>query len=152
MNVNKNSDEFIVPAKRANNGGAEQSETDPLAESVEERDSTKRNDEESSLRRTQDRTQRRSRGLHGVGEAARKDSTLKFNYHAVPHNSQRLHQFVDEVTKLWLKAFRRRSQKGASSWTWKRMHRFVRRHLPRPRVTHPYPRTRFHDRLKVGAV
>ena len=35
--------------------------------------------ESSSLRRTQDRANRRSRGLQGVGEAARKDSTLKFN-------------------------------------------------------------------------
>ncbi len=78
MNADKNSDESIVPAKRANKGGAERSVTDPPAESVEERDSTERNDESSSLRRTQDRIKRRSRGLHGVREAARKDSRLKF--------------------------------------------------------------------------
>jgi len=33
------------------------------------------------------------------------------NYHAVPGNS-RLVRFVDEVTRLWLRTIRRRSQKG----------------------------------------
>jgi len=74
------------------------------------------------------------------------------NYHAIPSNSQRLCRFVDEVTKLWLAVIRRRSQRGRSGWTWERMHRLARLHLPRPRVTHPYPNTRFRDRLKVGAV
>jgi len=73
-------------------------------------------------------------------------------YHAVPGNSQRLCQFVDEVAKLWLSTLRKRSQKGKERWTWKRMYRLVRRHLPRPRVSHPYPTQRFHARLKVGAV
>lgn len=74
------------------------------------------------------------------------------NYHAVPSNSQRLCRFVDEVTKLWLTVIRRRSQRGRNGWTWERMQRFARLHLPRPRVTHPYPNKRFRDRLKVGAV
>lgn len=100
--------------------------------------------------------QRLRRRMHRpLGETARWLASVVrgwLNYHSVPSNSQRLHQFVDEVTKLWLKVIRRRSQKGGSSWTWQRMHRFVRQHLPRPRVTHPYPSTRFRDRLKVGAV
>lgn len=74
------------------------------------------------------------------------------NYHAVPGNSNRIGRFVDEVTRLWLHVLRRRSQRGRSRWTWARMHRLVRRHLPRPRIVHPYPDQRFRVRLKAGAV
>lgn len=74
------------------------------------------------------------------------------NYHAVPSNSHCLCRFVDEVTRLWLAVIRRRSQRGRSKWTWARMHRLVRLHLPRPRITHPYPNQRFRARLKAGAV
>jgi group II intron reverse transcriptase/maturase len=74
------------------------------------------------------------------------------NYHAVPSNSHRIGRFVDEVTRLWLRAIRRRSQRGRSRWTWARMQRLARRHLPRPRIVHPYPNHRFHARLKAGAV
>ncbi|MEZ6033712.1 MAG: group II intron reverse transcriptase/maturase [Planctomycetaceae bacterium] len=74
------------------------------------------------------------------------------NYHAVPSNSHRLCRFVDEVTWLWLAVIRRRSQRGRSKWTWDRMQRLARLHLPRPRITHPYPTQRFHARLKAGAV
>ena len=97
----------------------------------------------------------RTRMHRPLGETARWLRSVVqgwLNYHAVPHNSQRLGQFVDEVTKLWLTVIRRRSQRGRSRWTWQRMHRFVRKHLPRPKITHPYPNLRFHDRLKVGAV
>ena len=73
------------------------------------------------------------------------------NYHAIPGNSNRIGRFVDEVTRLWLHVIRCRSQRGRR-WTWERMHRLVRKHLPRPRILHPYPETRFHARLKVGAV
>jgi group II intron reverse transcriptase/maturase len=74
------------------------------------------------------------------------------NYHAVPSNSHRLGRFVDGVTRLWLHVIRRRSQRGRSRWTWARMQRLARRHLPRPRIVHPYPDQRFHARLKAGAV
>ena len=74
------------------------------------------------------------------------------NYHAVPSNSRRIGRFVDEVTRLWLKVIRRRSQRGRRRWTWARMQRLVRRHLPRPRIIHPYPDQRFRARLKAGAV
>ncbi len=73
MNDNRISDESIVPAKRTNNDV-----TKALAESVEERDSTKRNDVQSALFRTQCRVNSKSCGLHGVRAAARKDSKLKF--------------------------------------------------------------------------
>ena len=74
------------------------------------------------------------------------------NYHAVPSNSHRIGRFVDEVTRLWLQAIRRRSQRGRHRWTWARMERLARRHLPRPRIVHPYPDRRFRARLEAGAV
>lgn len=73
MNADRKSDESVVPATSANKDAAEAS-----AESIEERDSAKRNAEQSALRRTPGRNQRKSRGLHGVREAARGDSALKF--------------------------------------------------------------------------
>ena len=74
------------------------------------------------------------------------------NYHAVPGNSRRIGRFVDEVTRLWLHVIRSRSQRGRKRWTWERMHRLLRRHLPRPRIVHPYPEQRFRGRLKAGTV
>ncbi len=74
------------------------------------------------------------------------------NYHAVPSNTKQLGRFVDEVTRHWLQVIRRRSERGRGQWTWERMHRLVRRHLPRPRIIHPYPEQRFRARLKAGAV
>ena len=73
MNANRKSDKSIVPATSANNDAAEAS-----AESTEERDLTKRNAKRTALPRTPSRTLRKSSRLHGVREAARKDSTLKF--------------------------------------------------------------------------
>ena len=95
---------------------------------------------------------RRHRPLGETGRWLRRVVQGWLNYHAVPSNSQRLCRFVDEVTKLWLTVIRRRSQRGRSGWTWERMQRLARLHLPRPRVTHPYPNQRFRDRLKGGAV
>jgi RNA-directed DNA polymerase len=74
------------------------------------------------------------------------------NYHAVPSNSHRIRRFVDEVTRLWLAVLRNRSQRGRHRWTWSRMQRLARRHLPRPRIVHPYPEQRFHARLAARAV
>ncbi len=74
------------------------------------------------------------------------------NYYAVPGNYQKLKELVDEVSKRWLSVLRRRSQKGRSRWTWPRMHRLIRKRLPRPRILHPYPQDRLRARLKAGAV
>ena len=74
------------------------------------------------------------------------------NYYAVPGNYQKLQEFVDEVSKHWLTTLRRRSQRGQGRWNWRRMHRLIRKHLPRPRILHPYPQERFRARLKAGAV
>jgi group II intron reverse transcriptase/maturase len=99
--------------------------------------------------------QLRQRMHRPVGETARWLRSVVggwLNYHAVPGNSRRLCQFVDEVSKHWLTVLRRRSQKGKERWTWTRMRRLIRKHLPRPRILHPYPNDRFRARLKVGAV
>lgn len=74
------------------------------------------------------------------------------NYHAVPNNYERISRFVDEIVRLWLRVIRRRSQRGRRNWTWARMQRFARRHLPFPRILHPYPGERYRARLKAGAV
>ena len=67
MNANRKSDESIVRAKPANKDATEAS-----AELVEGRDSAKRNAEQPASCRTPGRNKRKSRGLHGVREAARK--------------------------------------------------------------------------------
>jgi group II intron reverse transcriptase/maturase len=90
-----------------------------------------------------------------IGETARWLRSIVqgwLNYHAVPGNWKRLGQFVDEVSKRWHLVLRRRSQNGCARWTWRRMQRLVRKHLPRPRILHPYPQDRFRARLKAGAV
>jgi len=71
-------------------------------------------------------------------------------YHAVPLNMVRLQQFRDAIATLWYGVLRRRSQRAR--WTWDRVHRLVRLHLPTPRILHPYPSERFRARLKAGAV
>jgi RNA-directed DNA polymerase len=95
---------------------------------------------------------RMHRPLDETGRWLRRVVQGWLNYHAVPGNSRCLRRFVDEVTRLWLRVIRRRSQNGRTRWTWSRMQRLRRRHLPRPRISHPYPNERFHARLKAGAV
>ena len=73
-------------------------------------------------------------------------------YYSVPGNFRCLDQFITEVTKLWFRQIRRRSQRGRSGWTWSRMDRLSKKHLPRARIRHPYPGVRFHARLGAGAV
>ena len=74
------------------------------------------------------------------------------NYHAVPFNSRQMNRFAQGITRLWLYAIRRRSQRGRRRWTWDRMAGLAARYLPRPKILHPYPQQRFYARLQVGAV
>lgn len=73
-------------------------------------------------------------------------------YYGVPRNFPRLGQFQQAIFRLWLSQLRRRSQRARRGWTWKRMGRLMRKHLPPPKITHPWPDTRFRARLKTGAV
>jgi RNA-directed DNA polymerase len=63
-------------------------------------------------------------------------------YYAVPGNSRAVAAFRNQVIRHWLKALRRRSQKGRNL-TWERMNRIHKRWLPPARVMHPYPEARF---------
>jgi len=62
-------------------------------------------------------------------------------YYAVPGNYEAVAAFCDQVTRYWLKALRRRSQKTRVDWP--RMVRIRRRWLPPVRVMHPFPEARF---------
>jgi len=95
---------------------------------------------------------RRHRPLGETGRWLRSVVQGWLNYHAVPNNSHRIGRFVDEVIRHWLHEMRRRSQRGKSRWTWERMKRLGRKHLPRPGIIHPYPSERFRARLEAGAV
>ncbi|MGC9523796.1 MAG: group II intron reverse transcriptase/maturase [Anaerolineae bacterium] len=63
-------------------------------------------------------------------------------YYAVPGNFDAVNAFCREVVKAWLKALRRRSQKGRSL-TWPRFERWVEKWIPKVRIVHPYPNQRF---------
>ena len=65
-----------------------------------------------------------------------------FQYHAVPGNYERLRQFRDAIQRLWLRALRRRSQRGRRL-TWVKFAKLTDRWLPKPKILHPYPSERF---------
>lgn len=73
MNVNGKSDASVVPTKSTNNDA-----TEAPAESIEGRDAAKRNARQPDLLRAPKRDKRRSLGLAGVRESARKNRELKF--------------------------------------------------------------------------
>ena len=59
-----------------------------------------------------------------------------YNYYAVPDNGASLRGFRWRVTRHWLRALRRRSQR-TRRLNWKRMDRLADRWLPQPRILHP---------------
>ena len=64
-----------------------------------------------------------------------------FAYHAVPTNSAALSAFRYQVTCLWRRSLRRRSQKDGS--TWRRVAKIADDWLPTPKILHPWPHQRF---------
>lgn len=64
-----------------------------------------------------------------------------FAYYAVPTNVQALNAFRMQVTRHWLHALRRRSQRDRT--TWERMRALEQRYLPKAEILHPWPITRF---------
>jgi RNA-directed DNA polymerase len=62
-------------------------------------------------------------------------------YYAVPGNYDAVDAFRAEVTKLWYRALRRRSQR--TTITWERMSRIQARWLPPTKIMHPWPNVRF---------
>ena len=70
-----------------------------------------------------------------------------YNYYAVPDNGASLRGFRWRVTRHWLRALRRRSQR-TRRLNWKRMDRLADRWLPQPRILHPWPTHRFDARTQ----
>ena len=60
------------------------------------------------------------------------------NYYAVPGNADALNAFRTQIIRAWLKALRRRSQKGRNL-PWSRFKRWVAKWIPTVRIVHPYP-------------
>lgn len=69
-----------------------------------------------------------------------------FAYHGVLGNERRLKVFRIQVTRLWLRALQRRSQRDKTNW--KRMTRLQSRWLPEVRLYHPWPEERFDARIQ----
>jgi hypothetical protein len=65
-------------------------------------------------------------------------------YYGVPGNSYAIGAFRKQVTRLWFKSLKRRSQR--SRLDWRRMTRIVDRWIPPARLQHPYPEQRFDAR------
>lgn len=63
------------------------------------------------------------------------------NYYAVPGNIERLDGFVTEVKRAWRFALLRRSQRNRMPWC--RFGKLADHFLPKLKVLHPYPETRF---------
>jgi group II intron reverse transcriptase/maturase len=64
-----------------------------------------------------------------------------FNYHAIPGNGPAIGLFRFQVTKLWYKTLRRRSQR--TKMTWEKIVKIVKHWLPPARILHPWPEQRF---------
>ena len=97
----------------------------------------------------------RRRRHHSVGATGRWLASVVRGwqaYHGVPLNFARLTQFREAIFHHWLGQLRRRSQRGSRNWTHERMGRLLRKHLPPPKLTHPWPSIRHHARLRARAV
>jgi hypothetical protein len=87
--------------------------------------------------------QYRHKPLWELGGWLRKVLTGCYNYFAIPGNHTSLQMMRTEVARAWIKAMRRRSQKGRN-FNWFKMQRWITRFSPHTRVRHPYPNQRFH--------
>jgi RNA-directed DNA polymerase len=61
-------------------------------------------------------------------------------YYCVPGNSDAVSAFRYQLTLLWHRSLRRRSQRGRVNWD--RMDNYATRWLPQVRTMHPYPNVR----------
>jgi len=61
-------------------------------------------------------------------------------YFGVPHNGRRIGVFRFQVSRLWCRTLRRRSQTAKLNWG--RMSKLMARWLPNSRICHPYPSQR----------
>jgi len=96
----------------------------------------------AKLREVKDQLQRRRhQPIPEQGQWLRSVVQGHLAYYAVPGNTGTVAAFRTQVTRHWLKALRRRSQRGRL--TWERMNRLANRWLPPARVKHPFPDVRF---------
>jgi hypothetical protein len=75
-----------------------------------------------------------------VGKWLKSVITGHCRYYGVPWNGKSLTRFRSEITRMWFRILRRRSQK--SRVTWERMNRLAKKWLPMPFICHPYPMER----------
>jgi hypothetical protein len=75
-----------------------------------------------------------------VGQWLRSVLLGHYRYYGVPRNLRKLSAFRHQVSWLWLRTLRRRSQRHRI--TQERMIRLANRWLPPPRIYHPYPEQR----------
>jgi RNA-directed DNA polymerase len=96
----------------------------------------------AKLREVKDQLQRRRhQPIPEQGQWLRSVVQGHLAYYAVPGNTGTVAAFRTQVTRHWLKALRRRSQR--TRLTWERMNRLAKRWLPPARVKHPFPDVRF---------
>ena len=108
--VTGESDDSIVPVKRANKAGRTMLRMVPAAaESVEGRGSTKGNALQTTAGRTQNRNPA-SRGLWGVREAARRDKKMRF--------TALLHHVTPELLRVSYFDLKRQAAPGVDGVTW----------------------------------
>ena len=96
----------------------------------------------AKLREVKEELRRRMHdSIHQTGEWLASVVRGHVNYYGVPTNSDRIRAFRREVTRYWMHALKRRSQKRRLNW--ERMNRIVKYHLPYAHIHHPWPRERF---------
>ena len=79
-----------------------------------------------------------------IDEQGRKLASMlegHYAYFAVPTNIDAVRSVRHHAKVRWYLSLRRRSQRR--SLTWRRMNVIVEKHLPQPRVQHPWPERRF---------
>ena len=89
----------------------------------------------------EDLMRRRHEPVAQQGRWLRSAAQGYFNYHAVPDNIRAMAIFRDLVSRHWLRALRRRSQKG-KYLNWERIRGLIRTWLPPAKLLHPYPNQR----------
>ncbi len=105
MNADGMADGSVVPPTRGNNAG-----TEPVADSVEERDPAKRNAQQTDLDRSQKRKNRRSTGLTGVRIKAQDCPEFKF--------TSLLHHVNEELLTEAFFALKKKAAVGVDEVTW----------------------------------
>ena len=89
------------------------------------------------------KTERRKRMHDPIKEQARWLAAVVrgyFEHHAIPGNWKALGAFRTQITRLWYRSLRRRSQRTRINW--KRMTTIAKACLPAARILHPWPEQR----------